>query len=483
MNSYLEIYEMVSNFFLPVNFLLAFIVIFKERKSPTSVWAWVMILFFLPIIGFIVYLFFGRDLKNSRWSNPGMSKTKQTALEQLAFMKQKGTSSIGGNEVNKFQDLIYMQLANNDSPLTEKNQLVTYTDGQEKFDDLLKDFKNATTTIHLQYYIIRNDNLGRKVLQLLTQKAKEGVKVRFLYDGMGSVGIRKSFFHPLIAQGGEVKAFSPASSSIFRARLNHRNHRKIAVIDGKIAYTGGYNIGDEYLGKKKKYGYWRDTHLRIEGEAVHTLQDIFLMDWGKATKQNLENYSSFFNSSVSSGSIPMQVVSSGADSRWDQVKDGFLKMIHHADKHIYIQTPYFIPDQSILDSIRVAALSGVDVRIMIPNKPDHPFVYWATYSYVGELMEAGVKIYIYEEGFLHAKTFAVDDQMVTVGTTNVDVRSLSLNFEVNTFIYDRDASVKMKEIFLKDMEKSRELTMEEYKNASLWIRFKESVSRLISPLL
>lgn len=483
MSLYLEIYETVSNFFLPLNFILAFIVIFKERKSPTAVWAWLMILFFLPVLGFILYLFFGRELKNSRWSNPGMSRTRRYALEQKAHMKQTGEPSVDRTEVNKFLDLVYMQLANSDSPLTDDNKLVTYTDGQEKFDSLLADIEAATTSVHLQYYIFRKDQLGNKFLHTLIKKAKQGVKVRILYDGMGSLFLGKKFFKELIREGGEVNVFFPALNSIIKARFNHRNHRKIAVIDGKIAYTGGFNIGDEYLGRKKKYGYWRDTHLKIEGSAVHHLQDIFLMDWSKATKQEPENYHTFFAVKDSDGSVPMQIVSSGADSDWDQVKDGFLKIINHAEKYIFIQTPYFIPDDSILDSIRVAALSGVDVRIMIPNKPDHPFVYWATLSYVRELMEAGVRIYIYENGFLHAKTFVIDDAVSTIGTTNVDVRSLSLNFEVNTFIYDRKTTLQMKDIFLKDVEKSKELTHDDYYSNSLWSRFKESVSRLISPLL
>lgn len=479
----IQLYESISNFFLPLNLIFAAVIIFRERKNPTSVWAWLMILLFLPVIGFVLYLFFGRDLKNSRWASQGRSRTRQFALEQTTRMQDTGEADIEGKEINKFQDLIYMQLASNDAPITDSNKLRTFTDGREKFDGLIKDLEAAEETIHMQYYIVRNDDLGQEIIQLLTRKAGEGVKVRFLYDGMGSFALNKNIFRPLKEQGGEVKAFFPAFSSLFRARLNHRNHRKIVVIDGKTAYTGGYNIGEEYLGKDKKFGYWRDTHLRIEGEAVHSFQDIFLMDWYKTTKEELEQDDSLFQASNTAGTIPMQVVASGADSRWDEVKNGFLKIINHAEDYIYIQTPYFIPDESILDSIRVAALSGIDVRIMIPNKPDHPFVYWSTYSYVGELMEAGVKIYIYENGFLHAKTIAVDDQMTTIGTTNVDVRSMSLNFEVNTFIYDRETTIGNKDIFFEDVEKSRELTMEEYRNSSLWIKFKESISRLISPLL
>ena len=256
------------------------------------------------------------------------------------------------------------------------------------------------------------------------------------------------------------------------------------MIDGRIGYIGGFNVGDEYLGLSKKFGYWRDTHLRIEGSSVHPLQTRFLLDWNQASIRNRVHYSErYFPAIPTKGDTAIQIVSSGPDTEWANIKNGYIKLISSAKKHIYIQTPYFIPDESFLDAVKIAALSGIDVRIMIPNKPDHMFVYWATYSYVGVLLDVGAKIYIYDKGFIHAKMVVVDDEAASVGTANIDNRSFTLNFEVNTFIYDIEVSHSLSEIFERDMLDSYELTKALYAERSLWIKFKESVSRLLSPIL
>ena len=294
----------------------------------------------------------------------------------------------------------------------------------------------------------------------------------------------KSHFKELIEHGGSVEAFFPSVFPLINPRLNYRNHRKIVVVDGRIGYTGGFNVGDEYLGHNKRFGYWRDTHLRIEGSALHPLQTRFILDWNQASSdQDIEYADRYFPAIPRKGSVGMQIVTSGPDSEWEQIKDGYLKMIFLAKKYIYIQTPYFIPDISFLDALRIACLSGVDVRIMIPNKPDHMFVYWATYSNVGILLKAGAKVYIYENGFLHAKQIVVDDELSTVGTANIDVRSFKLNFEINAFIYDREKSHELAELFEHDIQLSTELTLEMYSNRSRTIKIKESISRLVSPIL
>lgn len=269
-------------------------------------------------------------------------------------------------------------------------------------------------------------------------------------------------------------------------RLNYRNHRKLGIIDGKIGYIGGFNVGDEYLGLHPKFGYWRDTHLRIVGTAVYAIQTRFILDWNQASHLHEIQYSpEYFPGKIEEiiGNIGMQIVSSGPDSEWEQIKNGYIKMITSAKESVYIQTPYFIPDASLLDTLRIAALSGIDVKIMIPNKPDHMFVYWATYSYIGEMLKAGAKIYIYENGFIHAKTILVDRKIASVGTANIDMRSFRLNFEVNAFIYSEQIANELTDDFLKDMDLSTHLTADQYSKRSLWIRFKESFSRLLSPLL
>ena len=281
-----------------------------------------------------------------------------------------------------------------------------------------------------------------------------------------------------------MEAFFPSRFPLINFRINYRNHRKLVIIDGKIGYIGGFNVGDEYLGKNKRFGYWRDTHLRIIGSSVHAIQTRFILDWNQASNRNDIAYSpELFPTIESKGDISMQIVSSGPDSEWEHIKYGYIKMISYARESIFIQTPYFIPDASLLDALRIASLTGKDVRIMIPNKPDHPFVYWATYFYVGEMLNAGARVYIYDNGFIHAKTIIVDGNLSSVGTANIDVRSFKLNFEVNAFLYDEAISTSLTENFYKDMDVSRELTLEAYQQRSLKIRFKESISRLLSPIL
>ncbi len=468
------------------NIILAVTVIFLERRNASSAWAWLLILYFLPLIGFLLYLLLGRQLRKKhlfRWEgrkNIGIDKLISYQMEAL----ENGNLDYRIRHVKDYNQLIYMNLNASNAVLTQDNDIQIFTDGTDKFEALIKDIEHAKEHIHIQYYIFKIDNLGTRLLNALVERAKSGVKVRVLYDEMGSRGLKKKEFNELIKYGGEVEVFFPSILPLINPRLNFRNHRKIVVIDGRIGYIGGFNVGDEYLGLNNKFGYWRDTHLRIEGSSVHPLQTRFLLDWNQASQKNRVHYSErYFPAIPTKGQTAIQIVSSGPDTEWATIKNGYIKLISSAKKHVYIQTPYFIPDESFLDAIKIAALSGVDVRIMIPNKPDHMFVYWATYSYVGILLDVGAKIYIYDKGFIHAKMIVVDDQAASVGTANIDNRSFTLNFEVNAFIYDIDVSHSLSEIFERDMLDSYELTKALYEQRSLWIKFKESVSRLLSPIL
>ena len=471
---------------LLINIFLAIALIFLERRDATSTWAWLLVLFFLPIAGFFLYLLLGRPLRQKhlfRWegrSRIGIEKLihyQMEAIENHSFEFLK-------EDTKSYREMIYLHLRNNHAVLTQDNDVRIFNDGFDKFDSLLHDLDSAKDHIHIQYYIFRLDDIGKRIYNTLLRKAKQGVKVRVLYDDMGSRWLRKRQFKELIAYGGEVEAFFPSIFPLINPRLNYRNHRKIVVIDGRVGYIGGFNVGDEYLGLNKRFGYWRDTHLRLEGSSLHPLHTRFILDWNQASANHDIEYSErYFPAIPRKGTVGMQIVSSGPDAQWEQIKDGYLKMINLATKYIYIQTPYFIPDISFLDALRIACLSGIDVRIMIPNKPDHLFVYWATISNVGSLLKAGAKVYIYEKGFLHAKTIVVDDEVSTVGTANIDVRSFKLNFEVNAFIYDKETSHKLAELFEEDMQNSTELTWEAYQKRSSLIRTKESISRLLSPIL
>lgn len=463
-----------------INIILAGIIIFFERQNASTTWAWLMVLVLIPLLGFILYLIFNKNFSRKHmfyWADQDKVGIKTQVSEQINTIKNE-TYQFYNPISELYKDHIFMHLEKNGAILTENNHIDIYTDGQEKFDALFKDIHQAKDHIHIQYYIIHDDGLGTELVDALTEKAKQGVQVRVLYDHMGSRGISKNFYNGLIAAGGLVEVFFP------HFNYNYRNHRKLAIIDGSIGYIGGFNVGDEYLGLDEKFGYWRDTHLRTKGNGVHALQTRFILDWNQASKEKNFTYEArFFPEFPQVGHVGMQVVSSGPDAEWQHIKNGYVKMIVTAKKYIYLQTPYFIPDDTLLDTLKIAALSGVDVRIMIPDKPDHMFVYWATLSNMGELLRAGAKVYIYENGFIHAKTLIADDAIASVGTANFDSRSFSLNFEVNAFIYDEQKTQELRTTFEKDIQVSKELTLEDYQKRSLIIKIKESISRLLSPIL
>ncbi|KKO54790.1 cardiolipin synthase [Paenibacillus sp. DMB20] len=469
-----------------LNITLAFVVIFQERRDIGSTWAWLLVLLLIPIAGFILYMFFAQNFRRKRlfywdeFKKSGLDRGLKSQVSQFRAHRFNFRNSI--SERNK--DLITMNLLNNQAVLTEDNEVEIFTDGKEKFEALFKDIEAATDFIHVQYYIIRRDDLGKKLMELLSKKAREGVRVRVLYDELGSRGIGKRFLKELRESGGQAEAFFPSKFRLINLRLNYRNHRKLVIIDGKVGYIGGFNVGDEYLGLDTNFGYWRDTHLRIQGTAVYSIQTRFILDWNQASHDHdITYFPSLFPHLPNQGTVGIQIVSSGPDSEYEHIKNGYLKMISSARNSIYIQTPYFIPDSSMLDALRIASLSGVEVNLMIPDKPDHMFVYWATLSHVGELLQTGVNVYLYNNGFIHAKILVVDEEIASVGTANIDFRSFKLNFEVNAFLYDEGIARKLSEDFRNDMRVSSLLTMEQYLKRSRGVKIKESISRLLSPIL
>ena len=468
------------------NLLFALTVVFVERKNPSAVWGWLMVLFFLPVIGFVLYVFLGQNYRKKK-----MFRIKQDADEALRNLIEQQKSELKAREIpaldhlsSTFRRMVLMLIEDNDSILSTNNQIEVYTDGNEKFADLVAAINGARDHVHLEYYIWRDDELSHEIRDALTERASVGVEVRVLCDGLGCARLPRDFFGDLTSAGGKVAFFFPSRIRVLNLRSNFRNHRKIAVIDGKTAFVGGFNIGDEYLGKVKKWGYWRDAAVRIEGDAVLTCQLRFFFDWNYAAKGERQVYQRrYFPDIASSSGAAVQVVSGGPDTYWNPIKEAYLKMINSATESVYLQTPYFIPDDSVRDALRIAALSGIDVRIMIPNRPDHPFVYWAGLSFVGQLLESGVRAYTYENGFLHAKTIVVDEVAASVGSANWDLRSFRLNFETNAIIYDQTVARSLKEAFLKDLEVCSELTLQRYTNRSSSVKIKESISRLFSALL
>ena len=477
----------VSNILFVLNMVLAFFILFYERKRASSIWAWILILFFLPVLGFFLYLLFGKPLSKNKlkdqtiYINHEFEKRAQQQLQEIDNGAFQSFSPVAG----ELRDVIRMNLKSGDAvPYTENNELHILTDGKLKFEKLFQDIEKAQNHIHLQYFIVENDEIGTRLIDLLTRKTQEGVQVLFLYDDLGSKSLPRHFFDNFIQAGGKAHPSLPSKLPFINLRINYRNHRKIVIVDGKIGYIGGFNVGNEYLGKNEKLGYWRDTHLRIEGEAVQSLQHIFLNEWNQTAEKFPVPYAGhYFPATTAREGAGVQIIASGPDSPLEQIKNVFLKLITRARKSIYIQTPYFIPDTAVLDAIKTAVLSGVDVRIMVPNKADHPFVHAASLSFLDELFSVGAKVYTYNNGFLHAKTLIVDKEAFTVGSANTDIRSFALNFEANAIVYDRKKSEEMARIFFRDMELSEELTSETFENQSLYRKAKQRVARLIAPIL
>ncbi|MEF9945277.1 MAG: cardiolipin synthase [Lachnospiraceae bacterium] len=469
-----------------INILFSIIIIFFQRREPMTVWAWLLVLYFIPILGFVLYLILGQDFHKSR-----MFKMKEIEGDvKYAIRKQEDSIyrkklRLRDPEMGRFESLILYNLNEAEAVLTDNNDIRIYTDGHEKFQALITEMEHAVNYIHLQYYIIRNDELWQEIEDVLVRKVRQGVEVRVLFDSMGCRSMKNKDWNRLEKAGIEVAEFFPALLGNLHLRMNYRNHRKIVVIDGRIGFVGGFNVGREYLGLDKRFGYWRDTHLCIEGSAVTSLAVRFVLDWNYAAKENLFTEDHLFEipTYIRNGRDPVQIVSSGPDSGSKGVRNNYLQLIHMAKERIYIQTPYFIPDESIWDALHLAALSGVDVRIMIPCKPDHPFVYWATYSYLGDMIDAGAKCYVYNNGFLHTKGITVDGMVSCYGTANMDIRSFELNFEVNATIYSARTTQKLEKIFENDMRQSTLITRRMYRERGVVIRTKEQFCRLLSPLL
>ncbi|TDO91279.1 cardiolipin synthase [Halanaerobium saccharolyticum] len=461
---------------LILNIIFIVLLIFFERKDPTATWAWLLILTLIPVLGFILYLFFGLTPKKRR-----VYQRKQQADElknnRLKYFKRTAEEQKAGFD-HLEQSIMRLGIQSDLPAEIGYNQLKIYKNGEEKFKDLFQDFKKAEKFIHANYFIINNDQLGNEFMRILTKKAAEGVEVRLLYDKMGCRNLSRYAIVNLEDAGGEVVSFAP-----FVLDINYRNHRKNVIIDGQVGYLGGINIGDEYLGRSKRFGDWRDTHLKIKGESVDSQQYRFLLDWNFASGDDLLAEEKYFPEKKYKGDSALQIVSSGPDSREEEIKAMFLKMIYEAEETIYIQTPYFIPDQSMLEALMLASRAGVEVKIMVPDRGDHPFVYAANNSFVGQLLEAGARCYHYTKGFLHSKTICIDGRVLSIGTTNMDVRSFKLNFEINAFIYDRERAEYHDQLFEEDLKYSQEITKELYENRGWTMKLRESVSRLLSPIL
>ncbi|MCE5960061.1 cardiolipin synthase [Pediococcus pentosaceus] len=468
--------------FYLINIIIALTIALMEKRDISAAWAWLFVMLLLPGIGFIIYLFFGWKLNQRQIFD--LKAQKRLGISDMAEYQKRNPKNKPTLDTNLENDLVQMFLNTDNAILTTKNDLKIFTDGHEKFNNLFEDLKKAKHHINIEYFTIYDDQLGKKLRKILVQKAREGVQVRVLYDLFGSKGSKQKFFKELIQAGGEVTPFMKSKLGYYSFRINFRNHRKIVVIDGSVGYIGGFNIGDQYLGRNKRFGNWRDTHLRLEGSVVLQLQSRFFMDWNASAKRQKVQFSlDYFPQSNVQNNIPMQIVSSGPENDVQKIKQGYIKMIMGAKHSIWIETPYFIPDDALMEALLIAIRSGIEVRIVIPQMPDHPFVYRATEYYVQQLLKAGARIYSYQNGFMHAKTIVVDNMITSVGSANWDIRSFKLNFEANAFMYDPKVAEQIIATIKNDLKDARELDEEYFKQQSSWKKFRQLASRLISPIL
>ena len=476
-----HIVSLIGFIIVIANIFFSFSLIFIERKDPSTTWAWLMIMIVLPGVGFIIYLLLGQNFSRARLFKEKKEFDTIKRRELSKDFTSNDYEHIGGEQ---YLDLIRMNYTHSGAKCTYNNEVNVYYNGVDKFTQLIKDLKNAKKFIHIQYYIIRPDKLGKKIMSILEEKAAEGVEVRFLVDSMGSYKVTRRSLKNFTKNGGKFEIFFPGILPHVNTRINYRNHRKMVIIDGEYGYIGGFNVGDEYIGEDKHIGFWRDTHIRIRGEAVNDLTDRFLLDWCYASGEEIEDFGEFYpKTPIKDGDVAIQIVTSGPDHNEEYIKNAYMKMINNAKKYVYLETPYFVPDAPMLEALKLSALSGVDVRLIIPGKPDHIFMKWAASAYIGELLNVGAKVYLYQNGFIHAKTIVADGKVCTVGTANMDMRSYSLNFEVNAFIYDDRIANNLETQFFKDIEDCKVITKEEYDKRSIALRIRESIIRLISPIL
>ncbi|WP_251546145.1 cardiolipin synthase [Limosilactobacillus caecicola] len=482
-----------------INIGFAIWTVFRSRRDIASTWAWLLVLSVFPVVGFIAYLFLGRQLSH----DDIFSMREEELRMQNRFLKkqhkliQKHKLLPEGDRHTKDRMMVNGFLNNSEVPITFDNQVDLFTDGHVKFAHLIDDINHAQTMISLEYYTFYSDELGHRVLHALEKAAQRGVKVRVLYDISGSRGTKPRFFNHLRELGGEAQPFISAPKHWFMTpRMNYHLHRKLVIIDHQLGYIGGFNIGDQYLGLMPKFGYWRDSHLRVRGQAAQMMEIRFAMDWNTSCRRSrLPKFSldeELANFKIqrptdeeieSQNLVPMQIVSSGPDNQRFAIRRGYENLISRATKYVYIQSPYLIPEPSILEALVISAHSGVDVRIMIPCKPDHPFVYRATEYYAKYLVNNGVKVYKYDNGFIHAKTLVADGTLSSVGSANMDYRSFSLNFEVNAFSYSHDLAERLRDVYEQDLKKCTQLTPEYFAQQTKWRKFKQYFSRLLSPIL
>ena len=458
-----------------------------NTEIPSKALGYLLLVISFPVLGIIVYLSVGLNYRKKELYRKKLEfdELEYPKLEKQAAELSRQTLLKNKDKIGNFYQMAAFSKTKNFT--SSNNKATILVNGEKKFPDLLESLRGAKHHIHIEYYIYENDTIGNQLANILIEKAKEGVEVRFIYDDFGSSGIRKNIARQLRAAGVEAYPFYKINLILFANRMNYRNHRKIIVIDGTVGYIGGINVSDNYINNEDENKlYWRDTHLKIVGTSVSNLQTTFLTDWNFCANQKIPYSTDYFpivNEKKKFGDHLVQIVTSGPDSKYPKIKFTLIQAILNAKHEICITSPYFIPDKSFIDAIKMAALSGIEVKMLLPTKSDSFIVNTTTQSYFQELMSAGVKIYTYNKGFVHAKTMVCDEKIAIIGTANLDNRSFDLNFEVNAIIYDEDIAKELKEIYDKDLIMSTQIVPDEWEQRPWYMKLLERLLHLFSSLM
>lgn len=484
----LEFWQDYSVYFVPLyalGLLYAVASLLLENKNPLKTHSYLLLLLLLPIVGIILYFFFGQNLRKQKIFN-------RRKLINQAFGAKYVEKHLDNKEsfeipehykaFNKYDKLINF-LINDLSPLTINNQVSILKNGEEKFPAVKEAIRKAKDHIHMEYYILSDDDIGGELADILIEKAKEGLRIRIIVDGVGSLGLRRHYFKRLRDAGIEIHEFMPVLFPAFTSKINYRNHRKIIVIDGEVGFTGGINLDDRYLNNGKHKLYWRDTHLKLEGESVKSLQFLFMLSWLFVTGKELNEGPNYYPILEEIGNQPVQINASGPDWELSSIMESFLLAFNSAEESIRITTPYFIPTESIMNALSTVAKSGVKVQLMIPQTSDSWIVQSASLSFVKQLLRIGIEVFFYKKGFIHSKVIIVDDNFASIGTSNMDYRSFDLNYEVNTYLYDKELVSQLHEQFEEDLMDCEMAMLDLWSKRNTAIKLKESACRLLAPLL
>lgn len=460
------------------------VMIIHQKRDPAKTTVWVLALAMLPMLGLLLYVFFGRNHRKEKlFGRKGLHDQEQMrdmSADQLVQLHSN--RALLSPKVADYASHITLLLNNNKALLTEYNELELLHDGQQAFSSIIDALGTARHSIHMLFYIVSDDRIGNRIKQLLIEKARAGVHVRLIYDDVGSWHLPSSFAADLRAAGVEVQPFMPVRMPALTSKANYRNHRKIVVVDGLVGYLGGMNIADRYIDGHPRLGPWIDTMLRLRGEAVHSLQAIFFTDWSFVAGHDIADRAQYFPKAPAAPYLPLQIATSGPDSDWANIMQAYFYAITRARDHIYIASPYFIPNESVLTALKTAALGGTDVRIMLPGQSDSRVVYWSSRSYVQELLDAGIKVYMLHHAFNHSKVMMVDSSCAFVGSANMDIRSFEDNFEVAAIVYDRDTTRQLEATFMQHLQRCVRIDAEEWSNRPIRTAFVEAMARIISPL-